>query len=87
MDSDPIEISFAKNGKYLGIAYKIQKSTIGNRALFPHILTKNSSFTFNFGHTVMKIGSYGFEDANWKFNKFLDIFLTERGVSRLCLHQ
>ncbi|XP_035205798.1 uncharacterized protein LOC118180854 [Stegodyphus dumicola] len=49
MDSDPIQIGFAKNGKFLGWAYKVNKSELQGKALFPHVLTKNCEFDVNFG--------------------------------------
>ncbi|KAM9325447.1 heterogeneous nuclear ribonucleoprotein U-like protein 1 [Gastrophryne carolinensis] len=44
-----IEISFSKNGRYLGTAFRVNRSTIGNQALFPHVLVKNCCVEFNFG--------------------------------------
>ncbi|XP_068106718.1 heterogeneous nuclear ribonucleoprotein U-like protein 1 [Hyperolius riggenbachi] len=44
-----IEISFSKNGRYLGTAFRVNRNAIGNQALFPHILVKNCSVEFNFG--------------------------------------
>ncbi|KFM69215.1 Heterogeneous nuclear ribonucleoprotein U-like protein 1, partial [Stegodyphus mimosarum] len=49
MDSDPIQIGFAKNGKFLGWAYKVNKSDLQGQALFPHVLSKNCEFEVNFG--------------------------------------
>lgn len=49
MTSDPIQIGFAKNGKFIGWAYKVRKSELQGKALFPHVLTKNCSFEVNFG--------------------------------------
>nr|XP_056702054.1 heterogeneous nuclear ribonucleoprotein U-like protein 1 [Euleptes europaea] len=46
---DDIEMSFMKNGKWLGVAYRLRKETLGGRALFPHVLVKNCSIEFNFG--------------------------------------
>ncbi|XP_067136543.1 heterogeneous nuclear ribonucleoprotein U-like protein 1 isoform X1 [Centruroides vittatus] len=48
-DANPIEISYAKNGRHLGIAYRIQREQIGEQALYPHVLTKNCEFFVNFG--------------------------------------
>ncbi|KAM5145419.1 heterogeneous nuclear ribonucleoprotein U-like protein 1 isoform 2-T2 [Mantella aurantiaca] len=47
-----IEMSFSKNGRYLGTAFRINKSTLGSKALFPHILVKNCCVDFNFGQRV-----------------------------------
>ncbi|XP_072464284.1 heterogeneous nuclear ribonucleoprotein U-like protein 1 isoform X2 [Notamacropus eugenii] len=44
-----IELSFTKNGKWLGIAYRIQKEALGGQALYPHVLVKNCAVEFNFG--------------------------------------
>nr|DBA20635.1 TPA: hypothetical protein GDO54_017395 [Pyxicephalus adspersus] len=44
-----IEISFSKNGRYLGTAFRVPRNTIGSQALYPHILVKNCCVEFNFG--------------------------------------
>lgn len=44
-----MELSFTKNGKWMGIAYRIQKELLGGQALYPHVLVKNSAVEFNFG--------------------------------------
>ncbi|XP_075692322.1 heterogeneous nuclear ribonucleoprotein U-like protein 1 [Rhinoderma darwinii] len=44
-----IEISFSKNGRYLGTAFRVSRGSVGNQALFPHVLVKNCSVEFNFG--------------------------------------
>ncbi|XP_044162571.1 heterogeneous nuclear ribonucleoprotein U-like protein 1 isoform X2 [Bufo gargarizans] len=44
-----IEISFSKNGQYLGTAFRISRGAVGNQALFPHVLVKNCCVEFNFG--------------------------------------
>ncbi|GFQ73559.1 heterogeneous nuclear ribonucleoprotein U-like protein 1 [Trichonephila clavata] len=49
MDSEPAQLGFAKNGKFLGWAYRPNKSELEGQALFPHVLTKNVSFEVNFG--------------------------------------
>ncbi|UYV64342.1 HNRNPU, partial [Cordylochernes scorpioides] len=49
MDSDPVEISFAKNGMHQGIAYTIPKEELAGEALYPHILSKNMFMEINFG--------------------------------------
>ncbi|CAN7994225.1 unnamed protein product [Ixodes pacificus] len=49
MDSDPVRMSFAKNGKDLGVAFQVAKATLAGQALFPHVLSKNCSFEVNFG--------------------------------------
>lgn len=51
LDAKPPSMSFTKNGKWLGVAESLAGFPVGvkERALFPHILSKNSKFTVNFG--------------------------------------
>lgn len=51
MDTQPPTISYMKNGQWLGIAHTLHGFTPGikEKALFPHILTKNSRFRMNLG--------------------------------------
>lgn len=49
LEAEPIVMSFTVNGENQGMAYEISRSTLGERALFPHIVTKNCSFKVNFG--------------------------------------
>lgn len=46
MDTQPPTISYMKNGQWLGIAHTLHGFTPGikEKALFPHILTKNSRY-------------------------------------------
>lgn len=44
-----MEISFSKNGKWLGVAFRVRKEELDGRVLFPHILVKNCAVEFNFG--------------------------------------
>lgn len=44
-----VELSYTVNGKDLGSAFSIPKEELGNRPLFPHILSKNCTFVCNFG--------------------------------------
>lgn len=44
-----MELSFMKNGRWLGVAYRVRKEALGGRALFPHVLVKNCAIEFNFG--------------------------------------
>ncbi|KAJ9579717.1 hypothetical protein L9F63_004643, partial [Diploptera punctata] len=48
-DGDYIAMSFTLNGEPLGVAYQISRSELNDKALFPHILTKNIKFKCNFG--------------------------------------
>jgi len=49
MESDPIRLSYTINGQHKGICYEISRHELGDKALFPHIVTKNCSFKVNFG--------------------------------------
>ncbi|GFT93361.1 heterogeneous nuclear ribonucleoprotein U-like protein 1 [Nephila pilipes] len=49
MDSEPVLLGFAVNGKFHGWAYRINRNELKGQALFPHILTKNVAFEVNFG--------------------------------------
>ena len=60
MDSTPGSISYAKNGKDLGECFQVERSGLEDKALFPHILTKNTSFEVNFGGQVS--GTYFADD-------------------------
>uniref|UniRef100_A0A674I7M4 Heteroous nuclear ribonucleoprotein U like 1 n=1 Tax=Terrapene triunguis TaxID=2587831 RepID=A0A674I7M4_9SAUR len=46
---EEVEMSFMKNGKWLGVAYRARKEALGGQALFPHVLVKNCAIEFNFG--------------------------------------
>ncbi|XP_072345505.1 heterogeneous nuclear ribonucleoprotein U-like protein 2 [Scyliorhinus torazame] len=48
-DSEEVELSFVKNGECLGVAFTVSKESLGERALFPHILSKNCAVECNFG--------------------------------------
>lgn len=43
LDSHPPNMSYAKNGRWLGVAHPLRNFQVGKKenALFPHILTKN----------------------------------------------
>lgn len=49
LDGDEVEISYFKNGKDLGVAFKASKEALAGRTLFPHVLCHNCAVEFNFG--------------------------------------
>ncbi|CAL1539438.1 unnamed protein product [Lymnaea stagnalis] len=49
LENDPVIISYAKNGEDLGTCFEITKEKLGENALFPHLMTKNTEFECNFG--------------------------------------
>ncbi|XP_066595276.1 heterogeneous nuclear ribonucleoprotein U-like isoform X2 [Prorops nasuta] len=49
IDNNEIKLSYTVNGKNLGDAFIISKTELGDKALFPHILSKNCTFICNFG--------------------------------------
>jgi heterogeneous nuclear ribonucleoprotein U-like protein 1 len=48
-DGDEITMTFTVNGEIQGVAYKITHSELQDKALFPHVLSKNTKFKCNFG--------------------------------------
>ncbi|XP_015267677.1 PREDICTED: heterogeneous nuclear ribonucleoprotein U-like protein 2 isoform X3 [Gekko japonicus] len=48
-ESEEVELSFSKNGEDLGVAFRISKESLGDKALLPHVLCKNCSVELNFG--------------------------------------
>jgi len=49
LESEPVTISYSKNGEDLGTCFEVEKSTLEDQALFPHFMTKNTEFECNFG--------------------------------------
>ncbi|XP_050680257.1 uncharacterized protein DDB_G0284459 isoform X3 [Leptidea sinapis] len=50
LESSPCKISFTLNGVELGTAFEFERSALGGRALFPHVLTKNMCYKVNMGY-------------------------------------
>lgn len=48
-DGDELELSYAKNGQDLGVAFKVNKEALADKNLFPHVLCHNCAVEFNFG--------------------------------------
>ncbi|XP_059045727.1 heterogeneous nuclear ribonucleoprotein U-like protein 2 [Achroia grisella] len=50
LESSPCKISFTVNGVEQGTAFEFDKSVLNDKALFPHIITKNLCYKVNFGY-------------------------------------
>lgn len=48
MDSEPKIISYSVNGEPQGVAYELSADVLSDKALFPHVLSKNIKFSVNF---------------------------------------
>ncbi|KAK2834257.1 hypothetical protein Q7C36_014958 [Tachysurus vachellii] len=46
-DCGETELSFSKNGLFLGVAFRLAGSILAGRALYPHVLCKNCSVSLN----------------------------------------
>ncbi|XP_060771191.1 heterogeneous nuclear ribonucleoprotein U-like protein 2 isoform X2 [Neoarius graeffei] len=46
-DGGETELSFSKNGHFLGVAFRLTGSALAGRALYPHVLCKNCSVSLN----------------------------------------
>ncbi|XP_045507996.1 heterogeneous nuclear ribonucleoprotein U-like protein 1 isoform X3 [Colias croceus] len=50
LQSSPCKIFYTLNGVELGTAFEFDKAQLGDRALFPHVLTKNMCYKVNMGY-------------------------------------
>lgn len=50
LESNPCKISYTLNGVELGVAYEFEKEALDGKAIYPHVLTKNTCYKVNFGY-------------------------------------
>ncbi|XP_073965765.1 uncharacterized protein [Choristoneura fumiferana] len=50
LESNPCKISYTLNGVELGVAHEFERSALGDKPLYPHVLTKNTCYRVNFGN-------------------------------------
>lgn len=49
---ESVTISYALNGASLGVAFTVEKEKLGDDALFPHVMVRNTTIEMNFGQKV-----------------------------------
>ncbi|KAG8437989.1 hypothetical protein GDO86_008613 [Hymenochirus boettgeri] len=49
IEGDLAKLSFSKNGEDLGLGFQIEKGTLEDQPLFPHVVCKGCAFEVNFG--------------------------------------
>ncbi|CAH2325118.1 heterogeneous nuclear ribonucleo U 2 isoform X2 [Pelobates cultripes] len=52
LEGAEIKLSFSKNGVDLGQAFVLEKSSLGDKALIPHVICKGCEFQVNFGQKL-----------------------------------
>ncbi|TRY99820.1 hypothetical protein DNTS_014882 [Danionella cerebrum] len=60
-EADDVEISYSKNGKDLGVAFKVSKESLAGKALFPHVMCHNYS-------VIVMVGLPGAGKTTWVNN-------------------